>query len=1388
MSKKLLADSNHDRFADYFVICGLNEQEGLEPHQCSDSEDSLLTPFQLSYKPSILWHFPENDQTNLFEPDGIKVLCMPRGVYFRKSVRRTATKFHSFLQTRENGTKIYGFVLTFFEKVINENIIIAMDTLFKMFDTELALVSKTDQPFYMNRPFNKRLSSSFNSFKKDDEQLFVSKSICIIMKKPFVRLARHCLENILQVGLYEEKSSLCVESYIYNVLYEIPALPPGKTMRYTSLNGDPIIVRNPHLNELPYFDYSMKEVLITLGLENLVDLFTCMLLEHQILLLSSDSHKLMLIAESLTTLFFPLLWQHVYVPVLPPFLLHYLDAPVPFIMGLCYETEDEKDRLDLPQEGSLCLLDIDNNSIHLPQEIPELPVRNELIAELESITNLYNIELRKGCLLLKNNLSNNGNPENDMCDEPNNSDISMNKSVEYYSNQNSDYYKIYSKLSISRTSSLVIGKPKSHPNVKFMSGNWSGDIIPTQHEESKTSSLLSKESPESKKPVNPRVAAMMAVIERVGLETSNVIISENASITDPLSNKDGEHVWGSRSITCMRTQQHEDEINIIVREIFVNCFTHILVDYEHFVILPQQTKEEWLVDRDQMQNFDKAAFLSDQSQAHLPFMTLFVETQGFASLIDMKIMALWEDCDPRLAYFDKRIDKLKVKLGLIRSPTYEKCTTISSAIEAYIKSCSQIDHNAVQPHPLMAPLQRDKKLGYFPLPDKNCILESKKKSKKVNWKKQEKSQLQKEHIALNESLKTNLDGHKIKQKLAERVKKYMQESKSNEDTHETGATQRTLNVYAEKLLKECKMKTKRLVVLKLGQEAIELGHVGPNSIGIEENTLIASLCDLLERVWCHGVQLNQLDFDKESVKSKFVQRMRQSKSALWSHLLAFYQKECSKLAAIYGIANVECVPGEMKNLVNEANQKSFRSKSPANEDGTYFDQLTIKEAKFEGVNKSPTTSLFQSREHQDLLTKVHFLNNLKTIIDMKEIKTDTGYARAWTRLALEKKTLAEELRILLDQKKILEARYKNYAFIRTEDEMEQFLIHLLSLNAVDFYCFTNGFSNTVMIYKFHVVLGKHIGFATTANCWLNLTGSFGNTGTINIPKGEIEFRFKHKNLGILTALRIGHDNMGISPGWFVEYVIVSNEVTGHMYRFQCGRWLSKNEDDGSTERLLIASMQNHFSERKPTQKHNSSFGRTSPTNASSVRNCSPNQKLTASDIQEKMADAVNNIVKYFYKDSEENMTFLMCGEGGFCEAMKLVFLHGYKSTRLFAKKLFVWDYIKKVFDDYVYADDSNISANALQLRSSFCTIIQTIDTAQLAIGKEQKFELFICLGLRDRHLQSWLRLLNQSSVTLQMYEPWSFFLDTNRFSFLVGVLDSLTEFEIVLDQSVTRGV
>lgn len=58
--------------------------------------------------------------------------------------------------------------------------------------------------------------------------------------------------------------------------------------------------------------------------------------------------------------------------------------------------------------------------------------------------------------------------------------------------------------------------------------------------------------------------------------------------------------------------------------------------------------------------------------------------------------------------------------------------------------------------------------------------------------------------------------------------------------------------------------TKRILVDKMGQEAFELGHRESLHVGVEENTLIASLCDLLERIWSHGLQNKQVTADVHS--------------------------------------------------------------------------------------------------------------------------------------------------------------------------------------------------------------------------------------------------------------------------------------------------------------------------------------------------------------------------------------------------------------------------------------------------------------------------------------------------------------------------------------------
>lgn len=64
----------------------------------------------------------------------------------------------------------------------------------------------------------------------------------------------------------------------------------------------------------------------------------------------------MLVAESMSAILFPFIWQHVYVPILPAALSHFLDAPVPFLMGIFCASEEDKKNLVLPSEVQfLCI-------------------------------------------------------------------------------------------------------------------------------------------------------------------------------------------------------------------------------------------------------------------------------------------------------------------------------------------------------------------------------------------------------------------------------------------------------------------------------------------------------------------------------------------------------------------------------------------------------------------------------------------------------------------------------------------------------------------------------------------------------------------------------------------------------------------------------------------------------------------------------------------------------------------------------------------------------------------------------------------------------------------------------------------------------------------------
>lgn len=91
---------------------------------------------------------------------------------------------------------------------------------------------------------------------------------------------------------------LSTESYVFNILYEVVVPLPGRSTRIfcfpptlPSLGADPslIIQRPSSIEELPLFDFPLKQIFSLLGASTVVQLFTCVLLENQVMLSSSGN-------------------------------------------------------------------------------------------------------------------------------------------------------------------------------------------------------------------------------------------------------------------------------------------------------------------------------------------------------------------------------------------------------------------------------------------------------------------------------------------------------------------------------------------------------------------------------------------------------------------------------------------------------------------------------------------------------------------------------------------------------------------------------------------------------------------------------------------------------------------------------------------------------------------------------------------------------------------------------------------------------------------------------------------------------------------------------------------------------------------------------------------
>lgn len=360
---------------DFFITVGLNPKEDFATDCQIESLAMVRSPLKRPYCAHVLSSLPPSRPwSESFDPDSVIMLCFPRGLRFKRTADDRRIRFHTFVMTKEDGSRVYGANLIFYERVEDPNLLGAMQMLQAMHEQQQACDASPAVRASASRIRPESPGASeFNSAK---DNLYAPKSICILSKIPAVACFEQYLRQLYAVSQMDNPP-MSLDCYIANLLSEVPLPPPGKTLSFRCL--DTIICHRPSSVALPLFEYSIRRLFALFPADAILKLFTCALVEHQIIIRSNDYELLVLVSECITGLMYPFTWQHVYVPILPSTLLHFVEAPVPYIMGLHADVA-----MDVAQQAQ-CVVEIDHGTIKLPEDLPSFPNSTALIKKLNDL-------------------------------------------------------------------------------------------------------------------------------------------------------------------------------------------------------------------------------------------------------------------------------------------------------------------------------------------------------------------------------------------------------------------------------------------------------------------------------------------------------------------------------------------------------------------------------------------------------------------------------------------------------------------------------------------------------------------------------------------------------------------------------------------------------------------------------------------------------------------------------------------------------------------------------------------------------------------------------------------------------------------------------------------
>ncbi|XP_075842200.1 DENN domain-containing protein 1A isoform X11 [Microtus pennsylvanicus] len=198
---------------------------------------------------------------------------------------------------------------------------------------------------------------------------------CILSYLPWFEVFYKLL-NILADYTTKQQESQWNE--LLETLHRLPIPDPGVSVHLNVHSYFTV----PDTRELPSIpeNRNLTEYFVAVDVNNMLHLYASMLYERRILIICSKLSTLTACIHGSAAMLYPMYWQHVYIPVLPPHLLDYCCAPMPYLIGVHFSLMEKVRNMALED---VVILNVDTNTLETPfDDLQSLP--NDVISSLKN--------------------------------------------------------------------------------------------------------------------------------------------------------------------------------------------------------------------------------------------------------------------------------------------------------------------------------------------------------------------------------------------------------------------------------------------------------------------------------------------------------------------------------------------------------------------------------------------------------------------------------------------------------------------------------------------------------------------------------------------------------------------------------------------------------------------------------------------------------------------------------------------------------------------------------------------------------------------------------------------------------------------------------------------